>query len=95
MRFGKRSEKLDPDQLDLALEDLEQAVAAGEAEKEKPRPEAGDRAARSGRPAASRTRLPQRRIVHRLIRPASLERPLMLVGMEPPLAIYLACLALE
>jgi hypothetical protein len=34
-QFGKRSEKLDPDQLDLALEDLEQAVAAGEAEQDK------------------------------------------------------------
>src|SRR3954465_15009278 len=30
-RFGRRSEKLDPDQLQLGLEDLEQAVAAAEA----------------------------------------------------------------
>ena len=30
-RFGRRSEQLDPDQLQLGLEDLEQAVAEGEA----------------------------------------------------------------
>src|ERR1700679_3592326 len=35
MQFGRRSEKLDPDQLNLALEDLEQAVAETEAEQEK------------------------------------------------------------
>ena len=33
-RFGPRSEKIDPDQLALMLEDVEQAVAAGEAEAE-------------------------------------------------------------
>jgi transposase len=38
MQFGRRSEKLDPDQFNLALEDLEQAVAAGEAEQEKADP---------------------------------------------------------
>jgi transposase len=32
MQFGKRSETLDPDQLNLALEDLEQAVAETAAE---------------------------------------------------------------
>src|SRR5512147_3350264 len=32
MQFGRRSEKLDPDQLNLALEDLEQAVAETDAE---------------------------------------------------------------
>jgi Transposase C of IS166 homeodomain len=37
MQFGRRSETLDPDQLNLALEDLEQAVAQGEAEQEKTR----------------------------------------------------------
>src|ERR1700719_1627491 len=31
-RFGPRSEKLDPDQLALMLEDVEQSIAAGEAE---------------------------------------------------------------
>jgi transposase len=35
MQFGRRSERLDPDQLNLALEDLEQTVAATEAEQEK------------------------------------------------------------
>ena len=35
MQFGRRSEKLNPDQLALGLEDLEQAVAAAEAEAEK------------------------------------------------------------
>jgi len=34
-RFGRSSEKLDPDQMQLALEDIEQAVARGEAEDEK------------------------------------------------------------
>ena len=35
MQFGRRSEKLDPGQLALALEDLEQAVAESDAEAEK------------------------------------------------------------
>src|SRR5438874_7336322 len=34
-RFGRRSEQLDPDQLALALEDLEQTIAATEAAAEK------------------------------------------------------------
>ena len=33
-QFGRRSEKLDPDQLQLGLEDLEQTVAAAEAAQE-------------------------------------------------------------
>ena len=33
-RFGPRSEKIDPDQLALMLEDAEQSIAAGEAEAE-------------------------------------------------------------
>src|SRR3712207_8644907 len=33
-QFGRRSEKLDPDQLQLGLEDLEQTVAATEAAQE-------------------------------------------------------------
>src|SRR5471032_3350274 len=33
-RFGPRSEKIDPDQLALMLEDIEQSIAAGEAEAE-------------------------------------------------------------
>src|SRR3954467_6254283 len=51
-RFGRRSEKLDPDQLQLGLEDLEQAAAAAEAVQEAA-------AARSGgapRPPRSRRR---------------------------------------
>jgi transposase len=38
LRFGRRSEKLDPDQLALALEDVEQAVAEIEAQLEKADP---------------------------------------------------------
>jgi len=38
MQFGKRSEKLNPDQLNLGLEDLEQALAAEEADQEKADP---------------------------------------------------------
>ena len=34
-QFGRRSEKLDPDQLLLALEDIEQAIAANEAADDK------------------------------------------------------------
>ena len=39
MQFGKRSEKLDADQLNLAFEDIEQAVAEVAAEEEKTNPE--------------------------------------------------------
>lgn len=46
--FGRRSEKSDPDQFELALEDLETAIAAVHAEED-----AGDRAAR--RPAKPRS----------------------------------------
>lgn len=35
MQFGRRSEKLDPDQFALAFEDVEQAVAADEAADDK------------------------------------------------------------
>src|ERR1041385_1493884 len=38
LRFGWRSEKLDPDQLNLGLEDVEQAIAETEAEQEKADP---------------------------------------------------------
>src|SRR3954464_12212947 len=48
-RFGRRSERLDPDQLQLGLEDLEQTVAAAEAAQE-------EVAARSGTPRAPRVR---------------------------------------
>ncbi|BGE87968.1 MULTISPECIES: transposase [Methylosinus] len=45
-RFGKRSEKLDPDQLQLVLEDIEIAIAEVQERED-------DRARRSGRPATS------------------------------------------
>src|ERR671929_2030725 len=48
-RFGRRSEKLDPDQLQLGLEDLEQTAAAAEAAQE-------EAATRSGTPQAPRVR---------------------------------------
>src|SRR3954454_9514032 len=38
LQFGRRSEKLDPDQLNLGLEDVEQAVAEIEAQQEKADP---------------------------------------------------------
>jgi transposase len=56
MQFGRRSEKLDPDQFNLALEDLEQADAAGEAEQEKADPAL--RKARSDKRRAGRGALP-------------------------------------
>jgi hypothetical protein len=57
MQFGRRSEKLDPDQLNLALEDLEQAVAEVEAEQEKADPAL--RKACSERRRAGRGPLPE------------------------------------
>jgi transposase len=48
-RFGRRSEKLDPDQLQLGLEDLEQAAAAAEAAQD-------GMAARDSTPRAPRVR---------------------------------------
>src|ERR671917_1683302 len=49
LQFGRRSEKLDPDQLNLALEDVEQAIAETEAQQEK------------ADPAVKRTRAERRR----------------------------------
>src|SRR4051794_23592522 len=40
-QFGRRSEKLDPDQLQLGLEDLEQTMAAAEAAQEEVAAESG------------------------------------------------------
>src|SRR6201989_1804453 len=57
MQFGRRSEKLDPDQLNLALEDLEQAIAESEAEQEKADPAL--RQARSHKRRAGRGPLPE------------------------------------
>jgi transposase len=55
-RFGRHSEKLEPDQLNLALEDVEQAVAAGEAEEE--RRDGGVKAARAAKRRLNRGGLP-------------------------------------
>src|SRR5690242_7525765 len=57
MQFGRRSEKLDPDQLNLALEDLEQAIAESETEQEKADPAL--RQARSQKRRAGRGPLPE------------------------------------
>ena len=56
MQFGRRSEKLDGDQLNLALEDLDQAVAETDAEREKADP--GVRQARARERRRSRGALP-------------------------------------
>src|SRR3954447_16452322 len=69
-RFGRRSEKLDPDQLQLGLEDLEQAAATAEAARE-------EAATRSGTPRTPRVR---RRNLGAL--PAHLPRVEVLVDVE-------------
>src|SRR3954449_13131222 len=69
-QFGRRSERLDPDQLRLGLEDLEQTVAAAEAAQE-------ELTARSGTPRPPRVR---RRNLGRL--PAHLPRVEVLVDLE-------------
>src|SRR4051812_22839031 len=68
--FGRRSEKLDPDQLQLGLEDLEQTVAAAEAAQE-------EVAARNTPPRPPR---PRRRNLCAL--PAHLPRVEILVDVE-------------
>jgi transposase len=57
MQFGRRSEKLDPDQFNLVLEDLEQAVAASEAEQDKA--DSALRQARSEKRHSGRGALPE------------------------------------
>jgi hypothetical protein len=52
MRFGRRSEKLDSDQLALALEDLEQVAAEADAETEKATQGCAGRAVGNGGGAA-------------------------------------------
>src|ERR671926_1324963 len=69
-RFGRRSEKLDPDQLQLGLEDLEQTAAAAEAAQE-------ELTARSSTPRTPRVR---RRNLGGL--PAHLPRVEVLVDIE-------------
>ena len=70
-QFGRRSERLDPDQLQLGLEDLEQTVAAAEAAQE-------PAATRSGTPRPARTE--RRRNLGAL--PAHLPRVEVLVDVE-------------
>ena len=60
MQFGRRSEKLDQDQLNLALEDIEQAIAKTEAAEEKTKPAAGRR--REGRRASLPAHLPREHV---------------------------------
>jgi hypothetical protein len=63
-QFGRRSEKLDPDQLNLAFEDIEQAIAATEADDDKKdlaggaraRREAPRQSRRASQPSAARAR---------------------------------------
>jgi transposase len=55
-QFGRRSEKLDPEQLLLAFEDIEQVIAANEAEDDKKDPVAAQ--ARADKRHASRGALP-------------------------------------
>src|SRR3954468_407095 len=69
-QFGRRSERLDPDQLRLGLEDLEQTVAAAEA--------AQEAAPRSSLPRPPRD--PRRRNLGAL--PAHLPRVEVLVDVE-------------
>lgn len=57
MQFGRCSERLDPDQLNLGLEDLEQAVAETEAQQEKADPAL--KRARSEKRRAGRGSLPE------------------------------------
>jgi transposase len=61
-RFGRRSERLDPDQLALALEDVEQSLASAEAEEERTAP------------PVQRSQLPRRRKRNRGALPAHLPR---------------------
>lgn len=66
-RFGRRAERLDPDQLALALEDLEQTLAALET---------------APPPAGARDRRPVRRKVNRGNLPAGLAREEVVVDVE-------------
>src|SRR5215218_569955 len=69
-RFGRRSEKLDPDQLQLGLEDLEQTVAAAETAQE-----AASRSGGTPRPSRVRRR-------NLGVLPAHLPRVEVLVDLE-------------
>ena len=74
MQFGRRSEKLDPDQFALALEDVEQAVAASEAADDRENKTAAS--ARAEKRRASRGALPAHLPrVHLTIEPEDLTCP--------------------
>jgi transposase len=70
-QFGRRSEKLDPEQFNLALEDIEQAIAANEAEDDKKDP------------AAARVRADKRR-ANRGALPAHLPRVHVTMSPKTP-----------
>jgi transposase len=55
-QFGRRSEKLDPEQLLLAIEDIEQALASDEAAEDKKDPRAHASALISAAPIVARFR---------------------------------------
>jgi len=57
-QFGRRSEQLDPDQLQLGLEDLEQTVAEGEAAQDAAQSEEQRERRRAGRPRRNHGALP-------------------------------------
>jgi transposase len=62
-RFGRSSEKLDPDQLQLALEDIEQELARGEAEEQKSAAPKSRRARRQGERQSLPAHLPRVEVV--------------------------------
>jgi transposase len=73
-QFGRRSEKLDPEQLLLALEDIEQAIAGDEADDDKRNPSAGQ--ARGEKRRANRGALPAHLPrIHVTIEPESTDCP--------------------
>src|SRR3712207_5204846 len=55
-RFGRRSERLDPDQLQLGLEDLEQIAAAADERQRRSSQEAATRSSDTPRPARTERR---------------------------------------
>jgi transposase len=69
-RFGRRSERLDPDQLALALEDLEQAIAAAEA------------AAKTDGKAPARPAATRKRQINRGALPPHLPREEIIIDVE-------------
>jgi hypothetical protein len=59
-QFGRRSEQLTPDQLQLGIEDLEQTIAANEAGQDAPDPRRGSRGRdRKPSPTATTARCPR------------------------------------